>query len=150
MSLSVYKVAFTNVKMYGHYWCLVAHKNIEPNVNRDNVAFFVSLILINCCRSRFSEESPKSCCGLLSWKPGSLRWFIALIALVAVCCVLIGTALGAMRPAGRDHLTVSLLMIGKSISGAGLFSSPLVKIILELPLHRSNLSSYFPVVKKFV
>ncbi|CAH0563893.1 unnamed protein product [Brassicogethes aeneus] len=66
-------------------------------------------------RGRFSEESPKGCCGILSWKPGSLRWFIALIALVAVCCVLIGTALGAMRPAGRDHLTVSLLMIGVGI-----------------------------------
>ncbi|KAJ8973362.1 hypothetical protein NQ317_018838 [Molorchus minor] len=64
---------------------------------------------------RFTEEPPKGCCGLLSWKPGSLRWFIALIALVAVCCVLVGTALGAMRPAGRDHLTVSLLMIGVGI-----------------------------------
>lgn len=49
----------------------------------------------------------------MAWKPGSLRWFIVLIALVGVCCVLVGTALGAMRPAGRDHLTVSLLMIGK-------------------------------------
>ncbi|KAF7278175.1 hypothetical protein GWI33_008672 [Rhynchophorus ferrugineus] len=66
-------------------------------------------------RSRFSEDTPKGCCGILSWKPGSLRWFIALIALVAVCCVLVGTALGAMRPAGRDHLTVSLLMIGVGI-----------------------------------
>ncbi|XP_060521930.1 putative uncharacterized protein DDB_G0282133 isoform X2 [Cylas formicarius] len=66
-------------------------------------------------RTRFSEDSPKGCCGILSWKPGSLRWFIALIALVAVCCVLVGTALGAMRPAGRDHLTVSLLMIGVGI-----------------------------------
>ncbi|XP_066248377.1 uncharacterized protein [Euwallacea similis] len=66
-------------------------------------------------RSRFSDDSPKGCCGFLSWKPGSLRWFIALIALVAVCCVLVGTALGAMRPAGRDHLTVSLLMIGVGI-----------------------------------
>ncbi|XP_018321769.1 probable cyclin-dependent serine/threonine-protein kinase DDB_G0292550 [Agrilus planipennis] len=66
-------------------------------------------------RSRFSEESPKGCCSFLTWRPGSLRWFIALIALVAVCCVLVGTALGAMRPAGRDHLTVSLLMIGVGI-----------------------------------
>ncbi|ENN71223.1 hypothetical protein YQE_12151, partial [Dendroctonus ponderosae] len=66
-------------------------------------------------KSRFSEDSPKSCCDFFSWKPGSLRWFIALIALVAVCSVLVGTALGAMRPAGRDHLTVSLLMIGVGI-----------------------------------
>lgn len=58
---------------------------------------------------------PKGCCGLPVWKPGSLRWFIVLIALVGVCCVLVGTALGAMRPAGRDHLTVSLLMIGESL-----------------------------------
>nr|XP_022900303.1 uncharacterized protein DDB_G0283357 isoform X2 [Onthophagus taurus] len=66
-------------------------------------------------RSRYSEDSPKSCCGLLSMKPGSLRWFIALIAFVAVCCVLVGTVLGAMRTSGRDHLTVSLLMIGVGI-----------------------------------
>ncbi|KAG5883574.1 hypothetical protein JTB14_016714 [Gonioctena quinquepunctata] len=70
---------------------------------------------VSCGRGRFSEEPPKGCCGLLSWKPGSLRWFIALIALVAVCCVLVGTALGAMRPSGRDHLTISLLMIGVGI-----------------------------------
>lgn len=74
-----------------------------------NKQYFIS-------RGRYSEEPPKSCCGLLAWKPGSLRWFIAMIALIAVCCVLVGTALGAMRPAGRDHLTVSLLMIGKSKS----------------------------------
>ncbi|GJQ72201.1 hypothetical protein Trydic_g3292 [Trypoxylus dichotomus] len=66
-------------------------------------------------RTRYSEEPPKSCCGLLAWKPGSLRWFIALIAVVAVCCVLVGTVLGAMRSSGRDHLTVSLLMIGVGI-----------------------------------
>ncbi|CAG9857012.1 unnamed protein product [Phyllotreta striolata] len=66
-------------------------------------------------RARFSDDPPKGCCGILTWKPGSLRWFIALIALVAVCCVLVGTALGAMRPSGRDHLTVSLLMIGVGI-----------------------------------
>lgn len=77
------------------------------------VKIITSYLIFICFRGRFSEDPPKGCCGLLSWKPGSLRWFIALIALVAVCCVLVGTALGAMRPAGRDHLTVSLLMIGK-------------------------------------
>lgn len=70
-------------------------------------------VCLSVFRGRYSDDPPKGCCGLLAWKPGSLRWFIVLIALVGVCCVLVGTALGAMRPAGRDHLTVSLLMIGK-------------------------------------
>ncbi|KAL3274571.1 hypothetical protein HHI36_015953 [Cryptolaemus montrouzieri] len=66
-------------------------------------------------KEHFSEEAPKGCCGVLSWKPGSLKWFIASIALVAVGCVLVGTALGTMRPAGKDHITVALLMIGIGI-----------------------------------
>lgn len=78
------------------------------------IFFYINCWLFVCFRGRYSDDPPKGCCGLLAWKPGSLRWFIVLIALVGVCCVLVGTALGAMRPAGRDHLTVSLLMIGKN------------------------------------
>lgn len=38
-----------------------------------------------------------------------------MIAFVGICCVIVGTVLGAMKASGREHLTVSLLMIGKCI-----------------------------------
>ena len=37
-----------------------------------------------------------------------------MIAFVGICCSIVGTVLGAMKASGREHLTVSLLMIGKS------------------------------------
>lgn len=97
--------------------CTPTQKSKEPNMLIYSRLCYAYVYFFRFrCRSRlgprYTEEQPKSCCGLLVSRPGSLRWFIALIALVAVCCVLVGTVLGAMRPAGRDHLTVSLLMIG--------------------------------------
>lgn len=61
------------------------------------------------------EEEPKSCCGVLVGQPVSIRWFILLILLVGLCCAVVGTVLGAMKASGREHLTVSLLMIGVGI-----------------------------------
>jgi len=43
----------------------------------------------------------------------SIRWFIVIIAVVGVCCAVVGTVLGAMKASGREHLTVSLLLIGE-------------------------------------
>ena len=43
----------------------------------------------------------------------SIRWFIVMIAFVGICCSIVGTALGALKASGREHLTVSLLMIGE-------------------------------------
>lgn len=60
-----------------------------------------------------SEDQPKSCCGVLLTQTVSIRWFIVMIAFVGVCCAIVGTILGAMKASGREHLTVSLLMIGK-------------------------------------
>jgi len=34
---------------------------------------------------------------------------------VGICCAVVGTVLGAMKASGREHLTVSLLMIGVGI-----------------------------------
>ncbi|KAE8737539.1 hypothetical protein FOCC_FOCC016997 [Frankliniella occidentalis] len=62
-----------------------------------------------------AEEEPKSCCGVLVGQPVSIRWFILLILLVGLCCAVVGTVLGAMKASGREHLTVSLLMIGVGI-----------------------------------
>ena len=59
------------------------------------------------------EESGKSCCGVMVTQTVSIRWFIVMIAFVGICCAVVGTVLGAMRSSGREHITVSLLMIGK-------------------------------------
>lgn len=55
----------------------------------------------------------KSCCGVMVTQTVSIRWFIVMIAFVGICCAVVGTVLGAMRSSGREHLTVSLLMIGE-------------------------------------
>ena len=61
------------------------------------------------------EPDPKSCCGVTVSQTVSIRWFIVMIAFVGICCSIVGTVLGAMKASGREHLTVSLLMIGKDI-----------------------------------
>lgn len=88
---------------------------IVRNVPENSSGFRYALPVGQFSRDHFSEETPKSCCGVLTWKPGSLKWLLASVALVAVGCVLVGTALGTMRPAGRDHFTIALLMIGIGI-----------------------------------
>ncbi|XP_054282523.1 uncharacterized protein LOC128999841 [Macrosteles quadrilineatus] len=62
-----------------------------------------------------SEDQPKSCCGVAVSQTLTVRWFIILIFLVGLCCAIVGTVLGAMKATGREHLTVSLLMIGVGI-----------------------------------
>lgn len=57
-------------------------------------------------------ETPKHCCALLVNQTISIRWFILMIAFVGLCCSLVGTVLGTFRM-GREHLTISLLMIGE-------------------------------------
>jgi len=57
----------------------------------------------------------KSCCGIAVSQTVSIRWFIVMIAFVGICCAIVGTVLGAMKASGREHLTVSLLMIGVGI-----------------------------------
>jgi len=61
------------------------------------------------------EEEAKSCCGVSVSQTVSIRWFIVMIAFVGICCAVVGTVLGAMKASGREHLTVSLLMIGVGI-----------------------------------
>lgn len=61
------------------------------------------------------EDDCKTCCGVLVSQSVSIRWFIVMIAFVGICCAVVGTVLGAMKASGREHLTVSLLMIGVGI-----------------------------------
>merc|ERR1719414_1400358 len=62
-----------------------------------------------------TEGESKTCCGLAVSQTVSIRWFIVMIAFVGICCSIVGTVLGAMKASGREHLTVSLLMIGVGI-----------------------------------
>jgi len=62
-----------------------------------------------------TEGESKTCCGLAVSQTVSIRWFIVMIAFVGICCSVVGTVLGAMKAQGREHLTVSLLMIGVGI-----------------------------------
>ena len=62
---------------------------------------------------QMTEEESKTCCGLAVSQTVSIRWFIVMIAFVGICCAVVGTVLGAMKASGREHLTVSLLMIGQ-------------------------------------
>ncbi|GAB6032628.1 hypothetical protein CHUAL_011507 [Chamberlinius hualienensis] len=61
------------------------------------------------------EDEPKHCCGVAVTQTVSIRWFIVMIAFVGLCCAVVGTVLGALKATGREHLTVSLLMIGVGI-----------------------------------
>uniref|UniRef100_T1IQ35 Uncharacterized protein n=1 Tax=Strigamia maritima TaxID=126957 RepID=T1IQ35_STRMM len=61
------------------------------------------------------EDEPKHCCGVVVSQTVSIRWFIVMIAFVGLCCAVVGTVLGALKTTGREHLTVSLLMIGVGI-----------------------------------
>ncbi|CAB4066384.1 unnamed protein product [Lepeophtheirus salmonis] len=62
-----------------------------------------------------SSHTSKSCCGVAVNQTISIRWFIVMIAFVGICCSVVGTILGALKASGREHLTVSLLMIGVGI-----------------------------------
>ncbi|XP_075231194.1 uncharacterized protein LOC142330053 [Lycorma delicatula] len=62
-----------------------------------------------------SQQEPKSCCGVTVSQTVSIRWCILLIFLVGLCCAVFGTILGATKSSGREHLTVSLLMIGVGV-----------------------------------
>ena len=61
-----------------------------------------------------TDGESKTCCGLAVSQTVSIRWFIVMIAFVGICCSVVGTVLGAMKAQGREHLTVSLLMIGEN------------------------------------
>lgn len=57
------------------------------------------------------EEEPKTCCGVSM----TIRWFISIILVIGVLCVIIGCVLGTMNTGVRQHVSVSLLMIGVGI-----------------------------------
>lgn len=87
-------------------------------------------------RSPSEHSGRKGCCGQFLQSPKSLG-LIAMIALGGVACALGGAAWGASGLAGQPstHLTVSLLMIGKSCKKWGGRIRNLIKIS---PSHTSD------------
>lgn len=74
-------------------------------------SFWLYIILYGSCISCYRDAVlPKQCCGLGS---PPVRWSILGIGIVGLVCAATGAILGALRVTGRDHIAVSLLMIGK-------------------------------------
>ncbi|CAG7684691.1 unnamed protein product [Allacma fusca] len=82
-----------------------------------------------------SEDEPKSCCGMSTSQAVSIRWFIIIIAVIGISCTVAGTALGAAYSNGREHLTLSLLMIG-----VGVVLLTVSAVAWRLTAHESGLS----------
>ena len=70
--------------------------------SRVDVFFFVG--------SCYRDAVPKQCCGLGS---PPVRWSILGVGIVGLVCAAAGALLGALKATGRDHIAVSLLMIGE-------------------------------------
>ena len=90
-----------------------------------------------------TDGESKTCCGLAVSQTVSIRWFIVMIAFVGICCSVVGTVLGAMKAQGREHLTVSLLMIGESLSLYRTFLPEASETeAVKLNLHRKSKSIF--------
>lgn len=61
------------------------------------------------CSTTTAAKS-KSC---LTCADISIKWYIVVIALLGLICALIGTIVGAVHSAGRDYISLTLLLIGK-------------------------------------
>jgi hypothetical protein len=60
----------------------------------------------------------KGCCSAILLPENlNVRWFIIIISFIALCCLVVGIVLGALKGAneftGDDSLTIALLLIGK-------------------------------------
>lgn len=60
------------------------------------------------------RQARKQCCGLLATHSVAIRWLVVVIAALGLLCSVVGTIVGVVRVTGREHLTVALLLIGKS------------------------------------
>lgn len=61
------------------------------------------------------RQARKQCCGLLAAHSVAVRWLVIAVAALGLLCSVVGTVVGVVRATGRDHLTVSLLLIGLGI-----------------------------------
>lgn len=91
-----------------------AFRNQRPHARRAGRRSAAPSSFVPAATAAASEsDEPKHCCGVRVTQTVSIRWFIVMIAFVGLCCAVVGTVLGALKATGREHLTVSLLMIGE-------------------------------------
>lgn len=83
------------------------HHHDEHEVCVSGSVLYTQVSFISYCR----DAVPKQCCGLGS---PPVRWSILGVGIVGLVCAAAGALLGALRATGRDHIAVSLLMIGKT------------------------------------
>ena len=114
------------------FFIATLRNNVTRLVAPPSLSICISLNIFLCFRSRNPDtdgeaaagceghhqsqgltQDSKTCCGVVVSQTVSIRWFIVMIAFVGICCAVVGTVLGAMKASGREHLTVSLLMIGQ-------------------------------------
>lgn len=81
--------------------------NSQPAIVSDDPQVPESLL-----RPRPSHQytKSKSC---LTCADISIKWYIVVIALLGLICALIGTIVGAVHSAGRDYISLALLLLGK-------------------------------------
>ena len=83
-----------------------------------------SVSLASAAAAMVVVEDGKDCCagcaGASLWllpESVNVRWFIVIIVFIALCCVVVGIVLGALKGAneftGDDSLTIALLLIGE-------------------------------------
>ena len=102
----------------------------EHQFHNDHCVMAASAAAAAAAAAAAGEALPsKNCCGVLVTQTVSIRWFIVMIAFVGICCSIVGTALGALKASGREHLTVSLLMIGKFDSGSTMLNSAVSAVV---------------------
>lgn len=70
----------------------------------------------------------------------SIKWYIAVIALLGLICALIGTIVGAVHSAGRDYISLALLLIGKFPSLSNFVQSRTLAGLDSRASERSNCS----------
>lgn len=65
----------------------------------------------NCSPQQLTALGKSGSC--LTCADISIKWYIVVIALLGLICALIGTIVGAVHSAGRDYISLALLLIGK-------------------------------------
>ncbi|GIY11361.1 uncharacterized protein CDAR_535631 [Caerostris darwini] len=60
------------------------------------------------------RQARKQCCGLLATHSVAIRWLVVVIAALGLLCSVVGTIVGVVKATGKEHLTVALLLIGKT------------------------------------
>ena len=90
----------------------LAASGLQAATNTDPALAFSLYQHQQQARAHFGAGSSKSK-SCLSCADISIKWYIVVIALLGLICALIGTIVGAVHSAGRDYISLALLLLGK-------------------------------------